>query len=132
MDELKLIKKKYGERMMHLCRSLFPTILEEEGKLSSILDSTFGHAKYLYDDIINKDAVDSFKNFIYYLYDGDKKRVSSTKTPFELMNDAGYDLYECWNAEDIMSFKKYYSKNEELCTFDSNRIRNCQVFFAVK
>ena len=31
-NELKQIKKKYGERMMHLCRTLFPTILNEECK----------------------------------------------------------------------------------------------------
>ena len=66
MDDLKLIKKKYGEEMMHLCRKLFPTILEEEGKLISILDSTFGHPKYLYDDI--KNDTKKFKDFIYYIY----------------------------------------------------------------
>ena len=31
MDDLKLIKKHYGEKMAHLCRDLFPTLLEEEG-----------------------------------------------------------------------------------------------------
>lgn len=40
-DELKKIKKLYGERFMHLCRELFPTLLEEEGKLYEILSSTF-------------------------------------------------------------------------------------------
>ena len=28
MDDLKLIKDKYGEKMMHLCRELFPTIID--------------------------------------------------------------------------------------------------------
>ena len=32
-QELKQIKKKYGERFMHLCRELFSTILEKEGRL---------------------------------------------------------------------------------------------------
>ena len=27
-DDLKLIKKLYGEKMMHLCRTLFPSLLE--------------------------------------------------------------------------------------------------------
>lgn len=31
MDDLKQIKNKYGENMMHLCRELFPTILESDG-----------------------------------------------------------------------------------------------------
>ena len=35
--ELNQIKKIYGEEMMHLCRELFPTILEQEGLLLSIL-----------------------------------------------------------------------------------------------
>ena len=30
---LDLIKKYYGENMMHLCRKLFPTILEKKGLL---------------------------------------------------------------------------------------------------
>ncbi len=29
-DELYYIKKKYSEQMSHLCRKLFPTILEEK------------------------------------------------------------------------------------------------------
>ena len=35
--DLEIIKKKYGEEMSHLCRTLFPTILEQEGELSNIL-----------------------------------------------------------------------------------------------
>ena len=40
-NELKKIKKLYGEKFMHLCRELFPTILEKEGALTEILNSTF-------------------------------------------------------------------------------------------
>ena len=116
-EELKKIKKRYGERMMHLCRDLFPTILNEPNRLILILDSMFGHPKYLYDDIVNKDLKEEFKYFIYYLYDGEYKKIFTNKTPFELMNDAGYTLVECRNNEDIMQFKKYYSKDEKLCTF---------------
>ena len=29
MDDLIKIKKYYGENMMHLCRRLFPTLIEE-------------------------------------------------------------------------------------------------------
>ena len=31
------IKKKYGENMSHLCRTLFPSILEKEGLLLELL-----------------------------------------------------------------------------------------------
>ena len=30
-NDLKIIKRKYGEKMMHLVRELFPTLLEDEG-----------------------------------------------------------------------------------------------------
>ena len=131
-EELKKIKKRYGERMMHLCRDLFPTILNEPNRLISMLDSMFGHPKYLYDDIVNKDLKEEFKYFIYYLYDGEYKKIFTNKTPFELMNDAGYTLVECRNNEDIMQFKKYYSKDEKLCTFKDKRLESNYVFFAVK
>ena len=39
--ELKRIKKLYGENFMHLCRSLFPTLLEQEGLLTKVLKSLF-------------------------------------------------------------------------------------------
>ena len=40
-EELNSIKKKYGESFMHVCRELFPTMLEDDGKLSSILADYF-------------------------------------------------------------------------------------------
>ena len=49
--EYKLIKDKYGEKMMHFCRSVFPTILETPGLLFNLLDSTFAHSKFLYEDL---------------------------------------------------------------------------------
>ena len=49
-----------------------------------------------------------------------------------MLNDAGYDLYECNSEEDIQKFKKYYAKGEELCTFHGGRLDRCYVFFAVK
>ena len=39
--DLKLIKKKYGEEMSHLCRELYPIILEQEGLLSKLLLNHF-------------------------------------------------------------------------------------------
>ena len=131
-DELKQIKKKYGERMMHLCRELFPTILEKEGRLLEILDANFGLPKYLYDDIMEKNAVSSFKNFIYFQYDNNYEFKVSSKSPFELMDEAGYTLYECKTNDEIMKFKKYYAEGEKLCTFKQNRLDYCHVFFAVK
>ena len=40
-NELKKIKKTYGENFMKLCRNLFPTLLEQEGRLYEILATSF-------------------------------------------------------------------------------------------
>ena len=39
--DLKIIKKKFGENMMKLCRELFPSLLDEKGLLSGILLENF-------------------------------------------------------------------------------------------
>ena len=130
--DLKLIKDKYGEEMMHLCRTLFPTLLEEEGLLFNLLSDNFAYSKFLYSDIVNNRLVEKFKDYIYGLVDVEIKQINVNKTPKELLDEAGYVLYECDNEEDIQSFKKYYAKNEELCTFDGGRLNRCYVFFAVK
>ena len=51
-QDLKDIKKYYGENMMHLCRELFPSLLEQEGLLFRIISDHFDYSKLLYDDII--------------------------------------------------------------------------------
>ena len=38
MEELKKIKKIYGEKFMQMCRTLFPTLLETEGKYKEFKD----------------------------------------------------------------------------------------------
>ena len=65
-EELKKIKKLYGERFMHLCRQLFPTILETEGKLLEILSQTFStNSQTLYEDITSNNLEEKFKSYIY-------------------------------------------------------------------
>ena len=132
MDDLKIIKKKYGENMMHLCRKLFPTLLEEEGLLSNILLSHFEPSKFLYNDITENHLITSFATYIYSFLDKEKELVRVDKSPEELLKECGYILYECKNESDIQSFKKYYSENEELCTFIGGRLDTNYVFFAVK
>ena len=87
----------------------------------------------MYDDIEKEDKLEEFKNYIYSLIDveNNMERIEH-RTPKELLNEAGYDFYECKTEEDIQSFKKYYSKGEELCTFRGGRLEKCHVFFAVK
>ena len=131
--DLKIIKKKYGENMMHLCRKLFPTILEKEGILSQVILDSFEASHELYNDLISNNLVVAFENYIYERLDyKTDKIVKITKTPKELLSEAGYDLYECHTEDEIQAFKKYYSPGEELCTFGGGRLENCYVFFAVK
>ena len=133
-SDLIKIKDKYGEKMMHLCRKLFSTILEDEGKLFDLISSHFNYSKYLYDDIMNNMLENNFKNYIYSLYENDMEtdKFVDDRNPFELMDIAGYDLYECVCEDDIQSFRKYYDSKELLCSFRGDRLKKCYVFFAVK
>jgi len=131
-EELRKIKKLYGEEMMHLCRELFPTILNVPGTLIRILKKTIAPTKSLIKDIIDNNLEEEFKDYIYSFVDVEKEVVKTNKTPKELLEEVGYDLYVCNTEEDIQSFKKYYAKDEELCTFRGGRLNRCYVFFAVK
>ena len=151
MDDLKQIKRHYGEKMMHLCRDLFPTILETEGLLYKVITSKFYPSRAVYEDIVNNGLEDTFKNIIYKSIDREIELIETTKTPQELLKEAGYTLYECHTESDIQSFRHYYKRKhpdvlpeyiegtepphcdgEELCTFNGERLDRCYVFFAVK
>ena len=132
IDE-KRIRKLYGEKMWHLCRGLFATILDTKGLLSNLLENNFFPSRFLYEDIINNHLEEEFKDFIYSFIDVEKKEVIVNKTAQQLMDEAGYTLYECKTEDDIQSFRKYYEENETLCTIENGgRLNRCHVFFAVK
>ena len=135
LDDLKYIKKHYGEKMAHLCREFFPTILEYPGTLYDILTSNFDKSKSLYYDLVKEHKEYIFKEYIYCIFDykNEQKKHDSSKSVKELLSKAGYDLYECKTYEDILKFKKYYRDDEELCTFkDQYRIDHHHIFFIVK
>jgi len=137
-NELKNIKKLYGEKMMQLCRELFATIIDNHpGMLEEILKDTFAVNKFLCDDIICNEMVSEFKDYIYGIYDRKcvivEDVISDVLDPKTLMRQAGYTLYECKSEEDIQKFREFYSKGEELCTFkNGSRLTRCYVYFAVK
>ena len=131
-SDLSIIKDKYGEDMMHLCRKLFPTILDTDGLLVELLLNHFYPNRELCHDIIANNLEINFRDFIYSLISYKKTSDDTILSPYELLAKAGYQLYECKTNEDIMKFKKYYKKDEELCTFRLNRTENYLVFFAVK
>ena len=132
-QDLKIIKKKYGEEMMHLCRELFPTLLEQEGLLPKLLLDNFKESRSLAKDIIDNSLEEEFKNYIYNQVDVENNyEVVVSKRPEQLLKEAGYNLYECHSEEEVQAFKKYYAPSEELCTFWGGRLNKCYVFFAVK
>ena len=148
--DLKWIKKHYGEKFSHLCRELFPTILDTEGLLPKILENSFLPSRELYDDITSRDLTAEFKNYVYSQANFENKYGKKTNlSPEELMDRAGYILYpECQTEKDIQSFRHYYYRGEptpkytggtpayregeELCTFNGGRLNTCRVWFAVR
>ena len=134
-SDLKIIKKYYGEKMMHLCRKNFSTILETPGLLPNILLSTFYPSRYLYEDIVDG-YLDDFIQLVIsrelsITKKGKVELLDTGKSPEDLLNEAGYDFFECHNEKEIQKFKKYYQEAEELCTFRGGRLAQCYVFFAV-
>ena len=131
-QDLKYLKKHYGENFARLCRELFPTLLETPGLLQKIITKKFDNVPTLYEDILP--VKDHFKNYVYSFVDVENNNEDKVqKSPEELLDEAGYVLYpECKAEEDIQKFKKYYKKGEELCTFRGGRLNSCRVWFAVK
>ena len=136
-SDLKYIKKHYGENFAHLCRNLFPQLLQQEGLLQEIITSHFFPSRELFDAIKSKGKEDAFKRFVLSFAQKQlpkQEKVKINKTPEELMDEAGYILFpECQTEEDVQSFKKYWTKDEQLCTFyNKGRLNRCRVWFAVK
>ena len=135
-NDFENIKKLYGENFAKFCRSSFSTILETEGLLSEIIQKRFAPSKFLYDDIHSRGLEDVFKAIVHYEYSllSQDSEVEQTKfTPEELFKKAGYTLYKCETNDDVLSYKKYYRKDEEICTFrDADRIKRHHIFFAIK
>ena len=134
-SDLKTIKKYYGEKMMHLCRKNFSTILETPGLLPNILLSSFYPSRYLYEDIVDG-YLDDFIQLVIsrelsITKKGKVELLDTGKSPEDLLNEAGYDFFECHNEKEIQKFKKYYQEAEELCTFSGGRLAQCYVFFTV-
>ncbi len=135
-EDLKIIKKYYGEKMMHFCREAFSTLLEEKGVLPKKLLENFNSNHSLFKDIAKYESTGDFKNYIYNIVKKAKANLKDISiridNPAKLLSDAGYNLFECKTEKDIQSFKKYYVPTEEICTFAGGRLNKCHVFFAIK
>lgn len=132
-QDLKYIKKHYGEKFAKLCRELFPEVLEYPGKLTEVITKYFDNIPTLYEDILP--AKEEFRSFVLNSVDIANlyREVKTDKTPEQLLDEAGYYLFpECLTDKDLQSFKKYYAQGEELCSFRDSRLFTCHVWFAVK
>lgn len=122
------------ENKESIWREYFSTILEKEGRLLEILEKSFSKNCTLSDDINTDELKEQLKDYIYSKIDveDEEKRTIEEKTPYKLLEEAEYSLYECKTEEEIQKFKKYYAKGEELCTFNGGRLNRCVVFWAIK
>ncbi len=63
----------------------------------------------------------------------EKRVIASTKTPYELLNEAGYESFYVDSLEKQNSIFPYFQKGEELCTFsDKNRYHNYHIIHCIK
>ena len=139
-EDLRYIKQHYGEEFAKMCRSTFPTLLEQKGLLSRLISEHIEPTKTFMQDIMleensEMDCVSTIKNYIYSFVNVEKKedKKNIAKTAQELFSEAGYILMpECMTEEDIQSYKHYYAKDEKLCTFNGNRLKSNRVWFAIK
>jgi hypothetical protein len=141
MNDIQILKKFYGEKFAHLCRSTFPLILENETLLPKLIMDNFAPSKVLYEDLAaDNQCYIRFKDFIFEKYHEYEKyqeipQENLDMTAEELMAKAGYTLYpECKQFKDMLQFKKYFAPNELLCSFEplNERLKKCRVWFAVK
>ena len=136
-DELKKIKRIYGEKFSRLCRELFPQILDQEGALLKILQEKFSrNCNTLCESIEENGLKEDFKDLIYTVFDDDREeedKKEDSRTPYEILDEAGYELHECLTEEDIQEYRKYYKENEVLCTiYNGGRLNSRVCFWAVK
>ena len=136
-DELKKIKRIYGEKFSRLCRELFPQILDQEGALLKILQEKFSrNCNTLCESIEENELKEDFKDLIYSAFDNGREeedKNEDSRTPYEILDEAGYELHECLTEEDIQGYSKYYDEDEVLCTiYNGGRLNSRVCFWAVK
>ncbi len=151
-NDLDVIKYRFGERMMKLCRDELYKLLEVPGLLPKLLDQYFAKQKFLAEDIILQSHIQSFKDFLYNKANltETKCNVDRNKKAAEILAEKGYHLYpECLTEKDIQSFRHYFYRpdgkklrynegevpehhvGEELCTFNGGRLLGNRIWFAI-
>ncbi len=134
--DLDKIKKLYGEDFArNFCRQYFSHVLEREDfSFTAFLTSIIAPSRFFYEDLLKSGRVEKFRDALFGMLSQEQtEEVDIQETPEELMKKVGYTLYKCITNDDILKFKKYYAKGEEICTFkDEQRVNTHIVFWAVK
>jgi len=137
-SDIKKIKKLYGERFYKdFIRPNFSHLIERESFcFIDLLKKIIAPSNSLIEDM-DQDYGD-FDDLLYAIYDfalDENYKPSYIKeTPRQLMKKAGYKLYRCRTVESVERFRKYYTEDELICTFNDieGRLEEHDVFFAVK
>lgn len=131
------IKKHYGENMWKFSREMLSNVLDRgDGVLSEILKKNFAPTHSLYEGIMHDiTSKQSFISFINSFIENEEEiKQKSNKKLKEILDEIGYDIFECHTVRELMSYKRYFTEEEMLCTFKEpvERLRNYRIFFLVK
>ena len=74
--DLNWIKRKYGEKMMHLCRDNFSRLFDVEGLVPSLLEKNFYQYHNLAQEIIEQNKINDF----YLLKSKYSDNIQSSRT----------------------------------------------------
>ena len=142
-SDFKYLKKHYGEKFAQFCKNNLPTIFNTSGLMTKIMEQKFDSNRELFNDLVDYKLINEFIDYILTEANNilnetnNQTNANTLKTKLstkELFASANYDFCEVKSLKELNSFKKYYTEDELLCTFDApeNRLNNYRVFFAVK
>lgn len=129
--QIKNISDSYSKMM----RDLFPSSFDDEKLNNLLINIVFDDEKTIFiNKLKNEWKENEFKTLVYSLIEEKKQKDDSNKTVKELLWEAWYDFYIIKNPEDTEQFRKYYEKNEIICSFNKNdrMLSNYKVFWIVK
>ncbi len=137
-EQLKKIKKLFGEEMAHFCQTNCGKNFEKNVDLFELMKERFSPSRQLIVDIKNQGKENLFADFLLTCAEiKDDEKLKSKKTPFQIAKEKGYTLHECKTVDSCKEFEKHYAKYEKICTLRTDesikgRLNYNHIFFAVK
>lgn len=122
MGVFKKIKKNNGERFAKTIRNYHNGIFEIPNVVDIVKHAGRG-----------QEDAESILPYLMTLLTEDAQEAAEAVCPFKLLDEAGYDAYHADTLKKQNAIKKYFKKDEELCTFrDSSRFKNYFMINCVK